>query len=141
MEETSNRQTSIPQRQSDTLSKVGRKNLKSACKNCKATKRKCSGGPPPCSCCKSLNYLCVFDETSDLRRTDAQERALNMTVESYQKLKFIVEILRSSDSPAVNSRVIELLRSGDRIDVDEVVLFIEHELGVSYQDVERELEP
>ncbi|KAF3909362.1 hypothetical protein AA313_de0200560 [Arthrobotrys entomopaga] len=113
--------------------RTGRKNLKSACQNCKNSKRKCSGPPPPCEYCQGINTSCLFDETTDLRRTDAQQRVLERLIDDYQKLKFIVDMLRTSDSEILSEKIVDLIRSGDKLDVNAIVAFIEEKLGISYQ--------
>ncbi|KAK6538770.1 hypothetical protein TWF694_010339 [Orbilia ellipsospora] len=126
-------QRSGPSSSSRAAGRTGRRNLKSACQNCKNSKRKCSGPPPPCEYCQGMDNTCVFDETADLRRTDAQQRVLESLIDDYQKLKFIVDQLRTSDSEILSDKIVDLIRSGDKLDADSIVAFIEEKLGISYQ--------
>ncbi|KAL4946526.1 hypothetical protein BDV06DRAFT_86936 [Aspergillus oleicola] len=82
-----------------------RKNVGTACSNCKSRKLKCTGAPPCANCLKS-NLDCTLDETADKRRRGVLKRK----IDEYQDkedllvrlLAFFRERSHSSTTPLVN---------------------------------------
>ncbi|KAL4790520.1 hypothetical protein BDV19DRAFT_333457 [Aspergillus venezuelensis] len=101
-----------------------RKNVGTACSNCKSRKLKCTGAPPCANCLKS-NLDCTLDETADKRRRGVLKRKIDKYQDKedllVRLLAFFRERSHSSTAPLVN-----LIRNN--ASPAEIRFYIEHQL-------------
>ncbi|KAJ6151771.1 C6 transcription factor [Penicillium chermesinum] len=78
-----------------------KKRVSTACLACKKSKRKCSG-TPPCDNCRSLQRICIFDESLDQRRRVAAKRTASELTYHRDLLNDIFRVIRETNESRTN---------------------------------------
>ncbi|KAI9750704.1 MAG: hypothetical protein M4579_006352 [Chaenotheca gracillima] len=127
----------------DVRSPPSTKKASTACLSCKKSKRKCSGGPPPCAPCIQRKLECVFDLGRDKRRKVAVKRTHDELEYHKDLLQGLMATIRSSKT-ASTDRLIDLIRQDASL--EDVAAFVDEvqetlrEQGRQHSEESAELE-
>lgn len=98
-----------------------RKQIKSACLQCRKRKTRCSGQRPRCRSCSNRELVCSWDISEGMSRMADLKQKLQKTTEEYNDLNILVDALRSGT------------------DMDSTMLLARLRLGTSVEDLVKPL--
>ncbi|KAL4924975.1 putative C6 transcription factor [Aspergillus undulatus] len=101
-----------------------RKNVGTACSNCKSRKLKCTGAPPCANCLKS-NLDCTLDEAADKRRRGVLKRKIDKYQDKEDLLVRLLAFFRGR-SPRCTTPLVNLIRNN--ASPAEIRFYIENQL-------------